>query len=96
MKQIERITNETRARTWYYRLACQAFKRRFEQFRREKFKEKAVYLCAELEAAVNDPEVAREFIEFGGHDLRYDRFERDNKFKLKKCRCYLKKSGGAE
>lgn len=96
MKPIEKITNETRARTWYYRLACQSFKRRFEQFRSEKFADKAVYLCAELEAAVNDPDVAREFIEFDGHDFRFDRFERDKKFKLKKCRCYLKGKGDSQ
>lgn len=96
MEKFERITYETRLRKWYYRLAFQAFKRRIEQFRSEKRKDKWVYLFAELDAAVSDPDVAREFVEFDGHDLRYDRFERDKKFNLKKCRCYLERKGGSE
>ena len=92
MKQpIERLDYEDRCRRWYYRNAVMAFKSNMERFSRDRSKDKLVYLMATLDAALRDPEVARDLIEFNGGGLHYRNHERHPKTgKLIRCECYLK------
>ena len=91
MKQrIERLDYEAQCRRWYYRHAFMAFKRIVEQFSRDKSKDKLVYLMADIDAAVRDPEIARALVELDGDGVRYRNHERDPKTgKLVRCECYI-------
>ena len=91
MKQpIERLDYEARCRRWYYRNAVKAFKRDVERFSRDRSKDKLVYLMAQLDAALRDPEIARYLIELDGDGLRFRNHERNPKTgKLIRCECYL-------
>ena len=92
MKQpIERLDYESRCRRRYYFHAVKAFKRNVERFIRDKSNDNLVYLMATLDAALRDPEVARDLIEFDGGGLRFRNHERNPKTgKLIRCECYLK------
>ena len=91
MKQpIERLDYESRCRRWYYRNAVKAFKLEVERFSRDRSKDKLVYLMATLDAALRDPEIARDLIECDGGGLRFRNHERNPKTgKLIRCECYL-------
>lgn len=91
--KIERFDYEARCRRWYYRLAAIAFRRIMERFRRDKSKDKFVYLTAMIDAAVQDHEIARVLFERDGDGLRYRNYERDPKTgRLVKCECYAPES----
>ena len=87
---IERLDYESRCRRWYYFHAVKAFKRNVERFSRDKSNDKLVYLMATLDAALRDPEIARDLIECDGGGLRFRNHERHPKTgKLIRCECYL-------